>query len=519
MSTQEMTTMIDNPGATVFNSPIGSSFKFEAVKIVGICVAFVPVMFVLTSASLGFLDPAYDWVRNTISELIWGQHGWILAVEFCLFGIVLVALAWRLKTNFAIGLKSKVGLVLLALIGVAFLVIAVFPTRAPGAPESLAGFIHLNTVRVMTVLLPASCLLIGADIRNDPETRIIRVQSLAAGVMGILLIVPGAIATLTDASWLGAIERVILINGLLWIEVMTISVTFPGIIRQLDRRFGSGFIAKVDVQGLPLPKVGKRSLIMKKSLIMAILLVVILPVISLGCSANQGPKTTIKYEFSSFTNVQLIGPFEVEVTPTPVYSVMVTAPESEFKRIKVEQSGSTLKIEVDWGGIFWNWGTYPRPQVKISLPVLTILDISGACKASIIGFSSDKDFKLVASGASTADVDLEVYDTSMSVTGASRITGNLKAHDARLNISGASTANLSGSGNRLNLQASGASRADLSLLTAVDVRVDLSGASKAHVLPSVNLDVFLSGASRLDYGGTAALGTVDVSGGSKINHV
>lgn len=255
---------------------------------------------------------------------------------------------------------------------------------------------------------------------------------------------------------------------------------------------------------------------MKKFIIIAALLVFILPVISLGCSANASSQITQSYENTNFTNVQVGGAFEVEVTSSASYSVAVTAPESFMKRVKVEQSGSTLKIDADWTSIFWNWG-FTRPQVKITMPQLEVLDLSGAVKATANGFNSNQDFKLILSGASTADINVEAYDTSFNLTGASKVTGALKAHDAIVNLSGASTARLNGNGNNLNIQASGASTADLATLTANDARVDLSGASNAHVLPNGKLDVFLSGASRLEYGGNAKLGTVEVSGGSTLS--
>ncbi len=256
---------------------------------------------------------------------------------------------------------------------------------------------------------------------------------------------------------------------------------------------------------------------MKRLLIVTIVLVFALSLISLACSANLGPETSKTYEFTNFTNVQVGDAFEVEVNPSTSYSVVVTASEDVLERVKIEQSGSTLKITADWGVRFWGLGVHSRPQVKITMPELAILDLSGACKATTRGFTSDNDFKLVLSGASTADIDLKTYDASLSLTGASRVTGNLTVHDIRLNISGASNASLIGSSNDLNVQASGASTADLSALVANDVRVDLSGVSNAQVVPSGSLNVFLSGASRLDYAGNAKLGRVEISGGSTIN--
>ncbi len=257
---------------------------------------------------------------------------------------------------------------------------------------------------------------------------------------------------------------------------------------------------------------------MKRLIIAAILLVPILSVISLGCNTNSRLRT-IQYENTSFANVQVDGAFKLEVTRSDSFSIQVTAQENILEHIKVEQSENTLKISVDSGGIFWAWGMRVQPLVKITMPVLSVLDSSGACNSIVRGFSSDENFKLVLSGASIADIDLETYDASFSLTGASQVTGNLKGHNNRLNLSGASTARLGGSGNNLNIQASGASIADLATLFAGDVRIDLSGASRARVVPNGQLNAFLSGSSRLEYGGNANLGTVQVSGGSTISHL
>jgi hypothetical protein len=251
---------------------------------------------------------------------------------------------------------------------------------------------------------------------------------------------------------------------------------------------------------------------MKRLITAAILLAFIVSTISMGCDSNLLLRAT-PFEYTNFTNVQVGGPFKLEVTRSDSYSIQV------LERIKVEQSGNTLKINADWGGILWAWGMHVQPVIKISMPVLSILDLSGACNSSVRSFRSNENFKLVLSGASTADIDLEGYDASFSLTGASRVTGNIKGRNTRLNLSGASTARLSGNGYDLNVQASGASTADLAALSVNDVRIDLSGASNAKVLPSGHLDAFLSGASILEYGGSANLGIVQVSGGSTINHL
>ena len=256
---------------------------------------------------------------------------------------------------------------------------------------------------------------------------------------------------------------------------------------------------------------------MKKVLVTAVLITITLPVLSVGCSVYHGEQKTLQYEYSNFSNIQVEGAFDVEIAQSNVHSVEITAGENILKKVKIEQNGSTLKIGIEPVSFFWNRGN-SRPQAKITMPEIVILDVSGASKVTAKGFSSTKDFKLTLSGASTSDIDIEAYDASIALTGASKVSGNFTGHNVRLDIAGASTAQLDGKGNNINLQASGASTVDLSSLASNDVRVDLSGASRAEVLNNGKLDIFLSGASKLQYGGSPEMGTIEVSGGSTIGH-
>jgi hypothetical protein len=257
---------------------------------------------------------------------------------------------------------------------------------------------------------------------------------------------------------------------------------------------------------------------MKKVLVTSVFIAITLPVLSVGCSVYPGELKTNKYEYSNFINIQVENAFDVEIAPSNIYSVEITAGENILKRVEVEQTGRTLIIGVEPISFFWNWGN-SRPYAKITMPEIAILDVSGAIKVTARGFSSTKDFKLTLSGASSSNIDIEAYDALIDLTGASKVSGNFTGHDVRLDITGASTAQLDGIGNNINLQASGASTVDLNSLASNDVRVDLSGASRAEVLNNGKLDIFLSGASKLQYSGNPEMGTVEVSGGSILSHL
>ena len=83
-------------------------------------------------------------------------------------------------------------------------------------------------------------------------------------------------------------------------------------------------------------------------------------------------------------------------------------------------------------------------------------------------------------------------------------------------VSGASTVDLTGSAADVSIEASGASKIRLADLPVNNARVDISGASNATVNARGRLDGSLSGGSVLYYRGNPTLGTLEASGGSRI---
>jgi hypothetical protein len=259
---------------------------------------------------------------------------------------------------------------------------------------------------------------------------------------------------------------------------------------------------------------------MKKLVLAGATTLAILPAIfGMGCIPNAGPDVTQRYEGAGFSNVQVGGGFEVEILPSNQFSTVVTVPENWLKDLEVENTNGTLKVNFDWNDAFCSMlNVNHRPKLQISMPILNGLDISGASTASAKGFQSTEDFKLAVSGASKVDFDMEAYDTSMTVSGASKVTGQLKAHDVKINLSGASSTDVSGNAETINLQSSGASKASMDNFQVADARVELSGASHANTALNGKLDVFLSGASSLDYFGDPVIGQISVTGASSMNH-
>jgi len=232
-----------------------------------------------------------------------------------------------------------------------------------------------------------------------------------------------------------------------------------------------------------------------------------------GPLTDVGDVVTRELDITDFANVEVSHAFRVEITRSDTYSVAITANEKLFDYIDAVKSGDTLKI-----------GMKPHLSIrgsitleaKIAMPVLKKLRLSGASKGTAKGFSSQEDFDLHLSGASTLDIDIEAGKTKLETTGASKLNGEMKLDDADIALSGASRAELKGSANNVNLNASGASRLDLADFPLNDAEVYLSGASRATVNAKGNLDINLSGASRLEYAGNPTIRDIKVSGASKI---
>jgi len=167
-----------------------------------------------------------------------------------------------------------------------------------------------------------------------------------------------------------------------------------------------------------------------------------------GCEEiASGEVITETKDFSGFSYVDAGSAFEVEITRSDSYSVVISADESLFDYVEVSKAGATLKIYLNPHHILTDFTLGAKTlKAEITMPALHGLELSGASRGTITGFQSSHDFNLLVSGASTLEmVDIGVGNAGIEVSGASRVSGNMTAYDTRFEISGASSCELSGS--------------------------------------------------------------------------
>lgn len=209
--------------------------------------------------------------------------------------------------------------------------------------------------------------------------------------------------------------------------------------------------------------------------------------------AGSGRPVTQTFAFSDFDSLAIGNAFQAEITAGDTYLVEVTVDENLVDHLRVEQRGKTVKIGLAPNTI----AARANLRARITLPTLVSLDASGATRANLTGFKSDRNTRIDVSGAST-------------------VRGAMQSGDLAVDVSGGATLELSGTGNDLRATASGASTAALGGFAVSNVNVEASGASRIAVNASGTLDAKASGASTVQYAGNPTLGRIDESGASAV---
>jgi hypothetical protein len=240
---------------------------------------------------------------------------------------------------------------------------------------------------------------------------------------------------------------------------------------------------------------------MKKAIIIAAAVVAISVIVTVlvleglpGRLVGSGNLETETYTFSDFNEVEISSAFEFEIEQSNSYSIEVTADDNVMEYVRVSQDGQTLKIGLRTA----TWFGPVTLEASVTMPELGGLEVSGASRGTVSGFSSTEDLAL-------------------KVSGASRVTGDITAGDVDFDISGASSVELDGSANDIAADVSGASSLKLDDFTVSNANVDFSGASSGTINLDGRLDADLSGASRLWYIGEPTMGTIDTSGASTVS--
>lgn len=150
-----------------------------------------PILFTIVWVVLGSIQPGYDHLTQTISELgaVGAPNAIIMnAIGIVPAGLLIVAFALGLHRGISGEKRSKIGPALLALVGVGVVALGIFP----GDPAELESFTTLMHVWVGILLslfgLWLAPLVIARRLKEDIRWQSYRRYSLATGavLLGLL---------------------------------------------------------------------------------------------------------------------------------------------------------------------------------------------------------------------------------------------------------------------------------------------------------------------------------------------
>jgi hypothetical protein len=214
---------------------------------------------------------------------------------------------------------------------------------------------------------------------------------------------------------------------------------------------------------------------MKKSILVLIALIFAFSLTScrLGGKRGSGRIAEEKREISDFSEIELGGSYNVDITVGEETSLTIEGDDNLLKYVRTYVRGKKLIIDTERN-------INPRKDILVTIttPELDELYGSGACDIFI-----DK----------------------------------IKSETFYLNMSGACSIKANGHVDKLKIQISGAGSVDAERLIANAVKVDISGASSASVYADEYLQATVSGVGSIDYYGDPDDVDSNVSGIGSIN--
>ena len=205
---------------------------------------------------------------------------------------------------------------------------------------------------------------------------------------------------------------------------------------------------------------------------------------------DGGPTVQRSYQVGPFQQVEVAGPYDVQVTTGGAPSVTASGPEKLLDRLVVEVSGDKLLIHPKEEHGFFHiggWDINGNATVHVTAPA----DLTGATLAGSGGIKVDKvrgnsfEGNIAGSGDLTLD-QVTVQGLKLSIGG----SGNIRANAGQV---GSAEYDIAGSGG-IDAPAVRAQSANVSVAGSGNVRGQASGTANVNIMGSG--DVTLTGGAK-----------------------
>jgi hypothetical protein len=155
----------------------------------------------------------------TVSFLVYGSYGWLQTSAFYILGISFIALAAALVIK--IDVRLNLGAIIVFLVGIAFILVACNHVQILGTKLTLSDIVHRDAAIAIVVMSPLACFLLAPSLKTSGHKGL-WIYSIIAGIVSVLTIAIGFLIPTVHSSFLGIFERILLLNGQLWGEIICV---------------------------------------------------------------------------------------------------------------------------------------------------------------------------------------------------------------------------------------------------------------------------------------------------------
>ena len=214
----------------------------------------------------------------------------------------------------------------------------------------------------------------------------------------------------------------------------------------------------------------------------------------------------------AFDRVASRGDFDVEVREGSPASVEVVAEPGWAERIRVEISGSELRLSRRK-----DFDSAKGVLVKVVIPGFRGLSVSGSGKGTAESGGSPRDVALAVSGSGELawKGTAAVLDVEVSGSGEATLKGD--AGKASVSVSGSGEVKLAGSGESLKVSVSGSGEVDGKDFAAKDASVSIAGSGDVDLrLAGGTLNAQIAGSGDVTWSGEGKVGAVATAGSGRV---
>jgi hypothetical protein len=229
---------------------------------------------------------------------------------------------------------------------------------------------------------------------------------------------------------------------------------------------------------------------MRKSLAAVVAASAALSGCHVGAQEGGGATVSRNYQVGSFQQIEVAGPYDVEVRTGASPSVAARGSEKLLERTVVEVKGDKLLIHPQNDHNFFHigWSSHGKASFTVTVPQLSGATIAGSGDIRVDRVQGDRFEGTVAGSGGITVAAMDVQSLKLAVAGSGDVKGTGKAKNAVYDIAGSggidgagiatdqAKVTIAGSG---DVKAHATGSADVSIMGSGDV--DVSGGAKCSI--------------------------------------